>query len=122
SDMQDLLRLEKENKGAALAIDIFCYQIKKYIGGYTAALGGLNMLIFSGGIGENAPAIRKRICNDLGYLNIHLNEEINNKNQWQISNEESNVKVYVIPTNEELMIAKMTGERYQKSINDKNEK
>jgi len=122
SDMQDLLRLEKENKGAALAIDIFCYQIKKYIGGYTAALGGLNMLIFSGGIGENAPAIRKRICNDLGYLNIHLNEEINNKNQWQISNEESNVKVYVIPTNEELMIAKMTGEIYQKSINDKNEK
>jgi len=122
SDMQDLLRLEKENKGAALAIDIFCYQIKKYIGGYTAALGGLNMLIFSGGIGENAPAIRKRICNDLGYLNIHLNEEKNNKNQWQISNEESNVKVYVIPTNEELMIAKMTGERYQKSINDKNEK
>jgi len=122
SDMQDLLRLEKENKGAALAIDIFCYQIKKYIGGYTAALGGLNMLIFSGGIGENAPAIRKRICNDLGYLNIHLNEEKNNKNQWQISNEESNVKVYVIPTNEELMIAKMTGEIYQKSINDKNEK
>ncbi|MEP6949561.1 MAG: acetate/propionate family kinase, partial [Ginsengibacter sp.] len=76
----------------------------------------------SGGIGENAPAIRERICNELGYLNIHLNEEKNNKNQWQISNEKSNVKVYVIPTNEELVIATMTGEIYEKSIKDKNEK
>ncbi len=122
SDMQDLLRLEKENKDAALAIEVFCYQIKKYIGAYIAVLGGLDMLVFSGGIGENAPAIRERICNELGYLNIHLNEEKNNKNQWQISNEESNVKVYVIPTNEELMIAKTTGEIYEKSIKNKNEK
>jgi acetate kinase len=120
--MQDLLRLEKENKDAALAIDVFCYQIKKYIGAYIAVLGGLDTLVFSGGIGENAPAVRSRICNDLGYQNIHLNEEKNNKNQWQISNEESNVKVFVIPTNEELMIAKMTGKIYEKSIKDKNEK
>jgi acetate kinase len=110
SDMQDLLRLEKENKDAALANDIFCYQIKKYIGAYTAILGGLDVLVFSGGIGENAPVIRSRICNDFGYLNIHLNEDENNKNQWQVSNEESKVKVYVIPTNEELMIAKMASE------------
>ncbi|MEO7266224.1 MAG: acetate/propionate family kinase [Ferruginibacter sp.] len=122
SDMQDLLRLEKENKDAALAIDIFCYQIKKYIGAYIAVLGGLNVLVFSGGIGENAPVIRSRICNDFGYLNIHLNEDKNNKNQWQISNEESIVKVYVIPTHEELMIAKATGEIYEKRIKDKNEK
>ena len=122
SDMQDLLHHEKENKDAALAIDIFCYQIKKYIGAYTAVLGGLDALVFSGGIGENAPAIRSRICNDFGYLNIHLNEDKNNKNQWQISNEESNVKVFVIPTNEELMIAKTTVELYEKSIKDKNEK
>ncbi|MET3113330.1 acetate kinase [Pedobacter sp. CG_S7] len=110
TDMQDLLRREKENKDAALAIDIFCYQVKKCIGGYAAALGGLDILVFSGGIGENAPEIRERICNDLGYLNIHLNEEKNNKNQWQISTEKNNVKVYVIPTNEELMIAKSTSE------------
>jgi len=116
SDMQDLLQHEKENKDAALAIDIFCYQVKKYIGGYAAALGGLDILVFSGGIGENAPAIRERLCNDLGYLNIHLNKEKNDKNQWQISNEENNVKVFVIPTNEELMIAKTTGEIYEKSI------
>jgi acetate kinase len=115
SDMQDLLDIENENKDAALAIDMFCYQIKKYIGGYTAALGGLDVLVFSGGIGELAPAIRTRICNELGYLNIHLNEENNNNNQWQISNEESKVKVYVIPTNEELMIAKTAFDLYDKN-------
>ncbi|MEO7523781.1 MAG: hypothetical protein ABIT58_06780, partial [Ferruginibacter sp.] len=118
SDMETLLRLEKENKDAALAIDIFCYQIKKYIGAYTAVLGGLDTLVLSGGIGENAPIIREHICKDLGYLNIHLNEEKNNKNRWQISNEESNVKVFVIPTNEELMIAKTIGELYEKSVQD----
>jgi acetate kinase len=122
SDMQDLLQHEKENKNAALAIDMFCYQIKKYIGAYTAVLGGLDTLVFSGGIGENAPAIRERICNDFMYLDIHLNEEKNNKNDWRISNEKSNVKVFVISTNEELMIAKATGELYEKSIKDKNEK
>jgi acetate kinase len=122
ADMQNLLQHEKENKDAALAIDIFCYQIKKYIGAYTAVLGGLDTLVFSGGIGENSPTIRERICNGLGYLNIHLNEEKNNKNQWQISNEESNVKVFVIPTNEELMIAKTAGELHEKNIKNKNEK
>lgn len=110
SDMQDLLRLEKENKDAALAVDIFCYQIKKYIGGYAAALGGLDTLVFSGGIGENAPLIRERICKDFEYLNIHLRDEKNNKNEWQISSDQSNIKVYVIPTNEELMIARMAAE------------
>ncbi len=91
-----------------MAIDIFCYQIKKYIGGYTAVLGGLDVLVFSGGIGENAAEIRTRICNDFDYLSIQLNEEKNNKNEWQISTDASKVKVYVIPTNEELMIAKDT--------------
>jgi len=113
SDMQDLLQHEKENKDVALAIDIFCYQIKKYIGGYAAALGGLDTLVFSGGIGENAPVIRERICNGLEYLNIQINEEKNNKNHWQISGDESEVKVYVVPTNEELMIAKMTAQLYE---------
>ncbi len=116
SDMQQLLQ-QKENKDAALAIDIFCYQIKKYIGGYTAALGGLDTLIFSGGIGENAPEIRARICNDFTYLNIQLDEEKNNKNEWRISSDESKVKVYVIPTNEELMIAKDTMQLYTSTQN-----
>lgn len=108
SDMHDLLQHEKENQDAALAINIFCYQVKKYIGGYAAALGGLDTLVFSGGIGENAVSIRARICEGLYYAGIRLNEEKNNKNEWQISNDESTVKVYVIPTNEEIMIAKTT--------------
>ena len=116
SDMQQLLQ-QKKNKDAALAIDIFCYQIKKYIGGYTAALGGLDIMVFAGGIGENAPEIRTRICNSFAYLNIQLDEEKNNKNEWQISNYESKIKVYVIPTNEELMIAKDTMQIYTSTQN-----
>ncbi len=105
ADMKVLLQHEKENKDAALAIDIFCYQIKKYIGAYTAALRGLDTLVFIGGIGENAPVIRSRVCAGFEYGGIRLNEDKNNKNEWLISDNDSNVKVYVIPTNEELMIA-----------------
>ncbi len=108
SDMQELLTQERDNKDAALAIDIFCYQIKKYIGAYTAILNGLNVLVFSGGIGEHSSEIRKRICNDFNYLNIELDEEKNNKNEWLISSNHSKVQVYVIPTDEELMIANDT--------------
>lgn len=105
ADMQALLQQENENKDAALAIDIFCYQIKKYIGAYAAALGGLDTLVFSGGIGENAPVIRSRICAGFEYAGIGLNEEKNNKNEWLISNDDSKIKVYVIPTDEQLMMA-----------------
>ena len=105
ADMQELIQHKKEDKNAALAIDIFCYQIKKYIGAYTAVLGGLDTLVFSGGIGENDAAIRAQICEGLQYAGIDLNEESNNKNEKQISANESKIKVYVIATNEELMIA-----------------
>lgn len=119
SDMQDLLRCEKENKDAALAIEIFCYQIKKYIGGYAAALGGIDVLVFSGGIGENAAVIRSRICDGLKYLGIELDKDRNNENDSKpigslISNENSQVKVYVIKTDEELMIVKETMELARK--------
>ena len=118
SDMQELLQHQKENKDAELAIDIFCYQIKKYIGGYAAALEGLDTLVFSGGIGEHASAIRERICKGLSCLNIYLDEEKNNKNEWKISSEKSYVKVLVIPTNEELMMAKMSSEIYNVNKNN----
>ena len=114
SDMQDLLKGERENEDASLAIEIFCYQAKKYIGGYAAALGGLDILVFSGGIGENAASIRRRICDGLDYLNLRLNVEQNNKNGRQISTDDSRVKVYVIPTTEELMIARTTAALYHK--------
>ncbi len=118
ADMQVLLEQENENKDAALAIDMFCYHIKKYIGAYAAVLGGLDTLVFSGGIGENAPAIRERICNELGYLNIHFNIEKNNKNEGQISDDDSKVKVYVIKTDEEIMIANIAAELYEKNLKD----
>jgi acetate kinase len=108
SDMQTLLEQEKENKDAALAIDVFCYQIKKYIGAYIAALEGLDVLVFSGGIGENAAEIRKRISIGFACAGIEIDEERNNDHQQLISTDMSKIKVYVIPTNEELMIAQQT--------------
>ena len=106
SDLRDLLAIEKKDIRAAEAITLFCYQIKKQIGSFTAALHGLETLVFSGGIGEHAPSIRQRICDGLAFLGIELNEEKNQKNEFLISSEKARVKVYVIPTDEELMLAK----------------
>lgn len=108
SNMRNLLQQEKNNKDAALAIEIFCYQIKKYIGAYTAALEGLDTLVFSGGIGENASLIRSRICKGFEYLGIEIDEEENKKNATIISTINSKVTVHVIPTDEEIMIARDT--------------
>jgi acetate kinase len=105
SDMQDLLAREAEDIRAAEAVNLFCYQVKKWIGSYTAVLGGLDALIFSGGIGEHAAQIRSRICEGLQFMGIELNE--NQSGDQIISSKRSGVKVYVIPTDEELMIAKM---------------
>lgn len=107
SDMQDLLRTEKSDTRAAEAVEIFCYQVKKWIGSFSAALSGLDILVFSGGIGENASAVRSRICDGLQFLGIELNEKMNDKSEKIISTHNSKVIVYVIPTDEELMIAKM---------------
>ena len=107
SDMKDLLGKESEDIRAAEAIALFCYQVKKWIGSYTAVLGGLDIMVFSGGVGENAPTVRSRICEGLQFMGIELNEEQNQSGAKIISVEKSKVKVYVIPTDEELMIAKM---------------
>ena len=106
SDMQDLLAKESSDAGAAEAIGLFCYQIKKYIGAYTAVLGGLDALVFTGGIGEKASMIRSRICAGLEYLGIEPDQRANARNELLISAAGSRVRVYVIPTNEELMIAR----------------
>jgi acetate kinase len=92
---------------AAEAVALFCYQVKKWIGAFAAALGGLDTLVFAGGIGENAPTVRARICDGLGYLAIELEEKRNAANEGVISVAASLVAVRVIRTNEELMIAKM---------------
>jgi len=106
SDMQDLLAKESSDVGAAEAIALFCYQIKKHIGAYTAVLGGLDALVFTGGIGEKASMIRSRICAGLEYLGIELDQRANARNELLISAAGTRVRVYVIPTNEELMIAR----------------
>jgi acetate kinase len=105
SDMRDLLQLEDQDVRAAEAIALFCYQVKKWIGGFAAAMGGLDTLVFSGGIGENAPPIRQRICAGLGLLGIDLEESRNAANETVISSTTSRVTVRVIPTNEERVIA-----------------
>ena len=109
SDMRDLLDHEKQDVRAAEAVALFCYQAKKWIGSFAAALGGLDTLVFAGGIGENAPAVRERICEGLSFLGVKLDKARNKKNAALISNNASATKVRVICTDEELMIARSVG-------------
>jgi acetate kinase len=109
SDMRDLLEAEAKDVRAAEAVEIFCYQARKWIGSFAAALGGVDTLVFAGGVGENAFPIRARICAELGFLGIALDEARNAKNAPLISREGAKVAVRVIPTNEELMIARSVG-------------
>jgi acetate kinase len=106
SDMRDLLAKENNDVRAAEAVELFCYQTKKWIGSFTAALGGLNTLVFSGGIGENCPVIRTRICEGLEFLGIELEEKRNKVNAPVVSIENGQTTVRVIHTDEEWMIAK----------------
>jgi acetate kinase len=106
SDMRNLLECEAEDVRAAEAVALFCYQIKKRIGAYAAALGGLDTLVFSGGIGENAPVIRARICEGLEFLGIEIEAKQNAANEVVISTASSRVAVHVIHTDEEQMIAR----------------
>ena len=107
SDMRELLKLKDTDKRAAEAAELFCYQTKKWIGSFAAALGGIDTLVFSGGIGENAPEIRSRICDGMKFLGIELDNNRNVNNESIISSDLSKVSVRVIKTNEELMIARM---------------
>jgi len=106
SDMRDLLALEASDVRAAEAVALFCYQAKKWIGSFAAALGGLDTLVFAGGIGENCPAIRARICEGLGFIGIELNETRNAETEAVISSDTCRAAVRVIRTDEELMIAR----------------
>ena len=108
NDMRDLLEAEKEDSAAHEAVELFCYQARKYIGSLAAVLGGLDVLVFTGGVGEHSPEIRKRICSGLGFLGVTVDEEKNRKNMPVVSQEKGPVIVRVIKTNEELMIARHT--------------
>jgi acetate kinase len=106
ADMRDLLARETDDVRAAEAVALFCYQVKKWIGAFVAALGGLDTLVFAGGIGENAPPVRARICEGLGFLGIELSASRNAATAPVISTDASRVTVRVIRTDEEVMIAR----------------
>jgi acetate kinase len=106
SDLRDLLAVECEDVRASEAVALFCYQAKKWIGAFSAALGGLDTLVFAGGIGENSAVIRQRICTGLEFLGIELSDDRNTRHGSLISTDASRVRVRVIRTDEELMIAR----------------
>ena len=114
SDMRELLDEAHESKDrrARLAIEIFCYRVRKYIGGYLAAMNGTDALIFTGGIGENSWEVRETICEGLEWIGLKLDRERNrahsNGSEGLISAEDSRLAAYVIPTDEELLIARDT--------------
>jgi acetate kinase len=107
-DMKTLLAKIQQDAHAAQAVDMFCYHLRKSIGALTAVLGGIDMVVFTGGIGERAPEVRRRVCHGLEHLGIYLDEDLNEKNADTISAPESPCKVRVIPTNEDLVIARHT--------------
>jgi acetate kinase len=113
-DMRELLdeAREHDDRRAKLAIEIFCYRVRKYVGSYLAVLGGAEAVCFAGGVGENAPSIRARICEDLGFLGIQLDPALNEAavGGWEgrISPDGATPEVWVIPTDEELLIARDT--------------
>jgi acetate kinase len=111
NNMRVLLENYESNPNARLAVDVFCYRLKKYIGGYAAALGGLDVLAFTGGIGENAVMVRLKTCEGLEFLGINVDPKRNkegSRKEALISTDSGRVKVFVIPTDEELVIAEET--------------
>lgn len=114
NDMRELMAEAHENndRRARLAIDIFCYRARKYIGAFLAGVGGADAIVFTGGIGENAPEIRTKICSELKWLGLELDEERNRSHhsglEGVISSDASHAEIYVIPTDEELLIARDT--------------
>jgi acetate kinase len=108
ADMRDLLDREAYDVRAAEAVALFCYQAKKFLGALAAALGGLDALVFTGGIGEHSATVRERICEGLGFLDIRLDPDRNSAHAPVISSEDTAVSVRVIPTDEDLMVARHT--------------
>ena len=111
SDMREIEEEFEQNSRARLAHDVFCYRLKKYIGAYSAVLGGVDGIVFTGGIGENSSFVRRDVLTNMEYLGVKLDNEKNNardKSERDISAQDSKVRVLVIPTNEELVIARDT--------------
>jgi acetate kinase len=109
SDIRELLKAEANNPLAKEALTVFCYSATKFIGSLAASMGGLDLLVFTGGIGENSAVIRERICHGLGFIGVELDMPRNLKNELIISKDTGRVSVRVMQTNEELMIARLVG-------------
>ena len=126
-DMRDLLDEASENsdRRARLAIDIFCYRARKYIGAYLAAMGGADAIIFTGGIGENSAQVRTRICDGLEWMGLELDQDRNhshfNRREGMISKDGARLPAFVIPTDEELLIARDTVRSVQSSLHHSSE-
>jgi acetate kinase len=117
SDMREIISaLKTEQKRSRLAFDVFNYRIKKYLGAYAAAMGGLDAFVFTGGIGENSPDVRREVCSDLEFMGIKIDEQKNQKGEINISSSDSKISVFRIPTNEELVIALDTKQIVEKSV------
>jgi len=118
-DMRELLKAEAGGDArAALAVDMFCYRVRKYVGAYLAALGGANAVVFGGGIGENAPLVRARICAGMGWCGLALDEERNARtvgSEGRISSDDSRVHAHVIPVDEAVIIARDTVDRLRRT-------
>ncbi|MBR6245062.1 acetate kinase, partial [bacterium] len=113
---------DEGNKRAALALAMFTYRIKKYIASYAAAMGGVDVVIFTGGIGENVGEIRERSVEGLEFMGIKMNKELNNTicgSEAIVSTDDSKVKVMVIPTNEELVLARDSKKLYEEKFGKK---
>ena len=114
NDMRELLAEahEHDDRRARLAIEVFCYRVRKYVGGYLAAMGGADAIVFAGGIGENAPDVRARICEGLEWMGLTLDAARNggaaSGYEGRISTDDSRLAAWVIPTDEELLIARDT--------------
>jgi acetate kinase len=111
NDMRELIAAAKEDKQCQVAIDAFCYRLRKYIGAYSASLGHVDGLVFTGGIGENAPLVRQKACEGLAELGYEIDPVRNGEavgKVGEISSDSSRIRIMVIPTNEELLIARDT--------------
>jgi acetate kinase len=117
SDMREILAAANEgHKRSRYAFEIFAYRVKKYLGAYAAAMGGLDAFVFTGGIGENSPEVREEVCKGLEFLGVELDDQKNKNKENIISKDSSPVPILRIPTNEELVIARDTNRIVEKII------
>lgn len=105
-DMRDIITASKNDKEARLAIDVFCYRLTKYIGAYAAAMNGVNAIVFTGGIGQNAWLVREKVLQNLTHIGVRFSKRANKQNKEKISSIHSRIWIFVIPTNEELMMCR----------------